>query len=376
MRAVVTGTHNRIGYAVVRSLHAAGIPVWAGGTSALAMGRVSRFPEGRFYHPHPVKDPEGFVACLARIGERLGRSVLMPSGPETLLVAQAWPRLEPFFAATLPALAQIETVIDKLRLADVAAAAGMAHPKTGAAGTDGPPFNFPVVVKPRRGAGGWLLRVCSDRRSYRQAVGAVTAAGAEPVCQPYVGDGLAGSAMLFDHGRESLRFSYRVTLTLGRDGGTPVVRIGEASLGVEDGLSRLLTGLGWHGVVQADFVLGGSGPPQLVDLNPRFWGSLYCATLSGVNFPAGCYDLARGRAVLARTAEPGWASAWAWGLAASALRRWLRGRAVSLGPGVVWSRLRWDDAAAGDLGPLVCEPVAVAVHNWQGRGRAPQWTQF
>jgi len=376
MRAVVTGTHNRIGYAVVRSLHAAGIPVWAGGTTAMAMGRVSRLPEGRFHHPHPVADPEGFIASLRRVGKRLGEAVLLPTGSETLLVAEAWSELKPWFTATLPAAGQIEAVIDKLKLAEAASEAGLAHPATRLARPEEPPSDYPVVVKPRQGAGGWRLRVCPDRETYVSAVEAILAAGSEAVVQPHAGDDLTGCAMLFDHGREVLRFSHRVGLTLGGRGGTPVVRVGEAALGVEEGLARLLVGLNWHGVCQADFVSGRSGQPQLVDLNPRFWGSLYCATVSGVNFPAACYDLALGRTVTSRSAEPGWATAWAWGLAAAALRRWVSGRGVSLGPGIAWSKLRWDDAAAGDVLPLLFEPVGAVLHNWRGRGLPAQWTQF
>jgi len=86
--------------------------------------------------------------------------------------------------------------------------------------------------------------------------------------------------------------------------------------------------------------------------------------------------LALGRTVTSRSAEPGWATAWAWGLAAAALRRWASGRGVSLGPGITWSKLRWDDAAAGDVLPLLFEPVGAGLHNWRGRGRPAQWTQF
>ncbi len=49
---------------------------------------------------------------------------------------------------------------------------------------------------------------------------------------------------------------------------------------------RLLSALGWTGVAMAEFKVDPrDGRPKLLEVNPRFWGSLHHAILSGVDFP-------------------------------------------------------------------------------------------
>jgi predicted ATP-grasp superfamily ATP-dependent carboligase len=49
---------------------------------------------------------------------------------------------------------------------------------------------------------------------------------------------------------------------------------------------RLLSALRWVGVAMAEFKVDPrDGRPKLLEVNPRFWGSLHHAILSGVDFP-------------------------------------------------------------------------------------------
>jgi predicted ATP-grasp superfamily ATP-dependent carboligase len=58
-------------------------------------------------------------------------------------------------------------------------------------------------------------------------------------------------------------------------------------------LQSLLEHLRWHGICQADFVIDKkSWTPYLIDLNPRFWGSLVQGIASGVDFPFLYYKIA------------------------------------------------------------------------------------
>jgi len=376
MLAVVTGTHNRIGYCVVRSLAEAGIPVWAGAATPLGMGCLSRLPTARFHHPHPFRHPEGFIGGLQGLGRRLGRAVLIPAGPEVSVIARCQTRLSPWYRVLLPSSEQIEAVSDKRRLARLCESIGVPVLPTRAASRTSPPDAYPVVVKPSQGSGAWQFHVCRDRTAFLGAVARIRAAGAEPIVQPYTPGRLLGCAILYYRGRRVLRFSYRSLLTLGPDGGTAVLRVGSPEPRAEAMVERLLDHLGWHGVCQCDLLEDETGTPRLIDANSRFWGSLYCATVSGVNFPAASWRLAQGLPVEQGRVRWGLATAWSWGVAAATIRRLLRGRLPRLGGRSACRRLYWDDVSRLDLLPLLLQPIGALDYRIRGRGARQEGAMF
>jgi predicted ATP-grasp superfamily ATP-dependent carboligase len=59
--------------------------------------------------------------------------------------------------------------------------------------------------------------------------------------------------------------------------------------------TRLLRALGWRGVAMVEFKRGRDGQYRLLEINPRYWGSLPLALACGVNFPQYQVELALGR---------------------------------------------------------------------------------
>src|SRR5262249_6286836 len=57
---------------------------------------------------------------------------------------------------------------------------------------------------------------------------------------------------------------------------------------------RLLASLRWTGVAMVEFRRSPTGRAALMELNPRFWGSLQLAIDAGVDFPSLLVDLHRG----------------------------------------------------------------------------------
>ena len=57
---------------------------------------------------------------------------------------------------------------------------------------------------------------------------------------------------------------------------------------------KLLKALDWVGVAMVEFKVDPrDGEPKLMEINPRFWGSLQLAILSGVDFPYLIYRMAK-----------------------------------------------------------------------------------
>jgi predicted ATP-grasp superfamily ATP-dependent carboligase len=65
-----------------------------------------------------------------------------------------------------------------------------------------------------------------------------------------------------------------------------------------DQAARLLKKLEWYGVAMVEFKVDPrDGIAKLLEINPRFWGSLALAIYSGIDFPYLLYCLATGRQV-------------------------------------------------------------------------------
>lgn len=82
-------------------------------------------------------------------------------------------------------------------------------------------------------------------------------------------------------------------------GGVSVLRESiELPKEMTDHAVRLLKKVGWHGAAMVEFkVERGTGIPNLMEINGRFWGSLQLALDAGLNFPSLLYQLAGRRPI-------------------------------------------------------------------------------
>jgi predicted ATP-grasp superfamily ATP-dependent carboligase len=99
--------------------------------------------------------------------------------------------------------------------------------------------------------------------------------------------------MLFSHGQLRGKVAYRQLREYPVFGGQATCRISVSNKTAENSLQKLLEHFVWHGVCQADFVVDMKTKiPYLIDINPRFWGSLAQGIAAGVDFPNLIYQIA------------------------------------------------------------------------------------
>jgi predicted ATP-grasp superfamily ATP-dependent carboligase len=137
---------------------------------------------------------------------------------------------------------------------------------------------FPVVVKRSSGAGGVRYVNGPDELEAAEVSGAII--------QDWIpGEGF-GYFALFDRGRERASFMHRRVREYPVTGGSSTAaesfRDAElARLGKE-----LLSALDWHGVAMVEFKRDvRDGRFKLMEINPKFWGSLDLSIAAGVDFP-------------------------------------------------------------------------------------------
>ena len=285
---------------LARAGHAVGLGTPAG---SARRGAESRSVSWQHDVP-PVQDGlEDYLAAVVRAVDEQRYDIVLP-GDDADVLALSWGRDR--LTAEFPYASHdvIVRAVDKLELTHLATAAGLAAPRTRLAEPAAvAAAAAPLVVKARLhwrpeepGADRHVLAVeCATHDEVVEAVAAMEAVGGVPLLQDRVdGDLMAVSVVMGRDGRllaasqqESDRLSLRRTSVLAHT--TPP----DADL--LERVRTMLADLGWYGLANVQFLRDGSGRPQVIDLNGRFYGSLALAIRAGADLPAAWVADALGR---------------------------------------------------------------------------------
>lgn len=300
--AVLTDARWRKALAAARALGRRGVRVITTDSTRLVAAAASRYVARHVVLPAAASDPEGLLAGLSRLAAAEPGAVLLPLEDDTLAaVVRAREQLTGFRLA-LPPPAAVEVVLDKHATAARAAALGLAVPRTLAvAGTTdlaaaAATLRFPVVVKPRRGWGSQGVTVVEDPAALAGAWRRVAATFADPIVQERVppgGEALGVSCVFNVRGERRAAFVHRRLREYPLAGGPSTLRESVARPDLVEASTRLLAALGWVGFAMVEWKTDPrDGVPYLLEVNPRFVGSLELALRSGVDFPWLVYQVA------------------------------------------------------------------------------------
>jgi predicted ATP-grasp superfamily ATP-dependent carboligase len=157
---------------------------------------------------------------------------------------------------------------------------------------------IPAVIKPRISSGSFGIAYVKKREDLIPLYQKIHVRYPFPVIQERIpdGGGTFGFSALLDHAsRVKAAFVHKKLRMYPVQGGPSTLREGvDHPQIMELGLS-LLRALKWVGVAMAEFKVDPrDGIPKLMEINPRFWGSLHLAIISGVDFPYLILKMARG----------------------------------------------------------------------------------
>ncbi len=289
--------------AAVRSLGGRGFFVAAGETTRFAPALFSRYCCRRFVYPSAVGSPEEFLAAIEQELAVGHYDVLLPMELSTqLLVTKNRERLEHMVRIPYANADLALRVHDKGSLASFAMEQGVDCPATvlprgpEQAAAMAPELPYPVLVKPRHSSGGrGIVRV--DREAdFLAGYARVHARYPMPIVQECIPPGGAalGVAVLMNFASQPrASFAYRRLREYPITGGPSTLRESIWNPELQESAERLLSSLGWVGVAMVEFKEHPrDGRPKLLEINPRFWGSLHHAIVCGVDFPFLLYSLA------------------------------------------------------------------------------------
>ncbi len=315
IRVLVTDGYWRKTLAAVRALGRAGIKVTVGESTYLAPAFFSRYCHARIRTPSPVLRPWGYLDFLEEFLSRHPHEVLLPMEEATLLLlARHRKRFERLTRLPTADYRTLELARDKLHVLQRAEALSIPIPRTypiadleaGRALLDGLPY--PVVVKPRLGSGSAGIEYVAGGVQLLPALQRAFAAGHRPFIQerlPADGPGI-GVSFLLDHSHQvRAGFVHRRLREYPVTGGPSTLRESYRHEQAYNDALRLLQDLRFVGVAMVEFKIDTrTGQARLLEVNPRFWGSLALAVDAGVNFPLLWTLMALGEDVAPVTSYP------------------------------------------------------------------------
>ena len=297
---LVTDGHFRKSLAVVRSLGRKGIPVTVGERTFLNTSFFSRYCSRRLVYPSPQQSPNQFIEFLLREIKKKQYDCLFPMEEETLLLlAKYRSEISKYTYLLIPDLEKIEFVRDKGNLIRFAETHGIPTPKTLSVlpTSSSSTIPIPAVIKPRVSSGSFGIVYVKKREDLNSSYQRIHERYPFPLVQEWIpdGEGIFGLSALFDEASNvKAAFVHKKLRMYPIQGGPSTLAEGvEHPQIMELGLA-LLKSLNWVGVGMVEFKVDPrDGIPKLMEVNPRFWGSLQLAIVSGVDFPFIILKMAR-----------------------------------------------------------------------------------
>lgn len=285
-RVLVTGAGGPAGVAVIRSLlrrrdaevFAADMDGWASGLYLVPDGRRRIVPPGR---------SEGFVDAVDAVCRADGIDVLI-STVDVELPPLAARRADLVSTLAAPSAETLECALDKWRLAQ-RCAGQLPVPRTRLLDEEATvaEWDFPVIVKPRRGAGSRGVRIVTSRADL-EALGRDT----DLIVQEYLPGDEYSVDVLADAAGTVVAAVPRTRTRV--DSGVSIAGRTVHDDALESTASAAARAIGLSGVANVQLRRAADGTPSLLEINPRFPGALPLTIAAGVDMPSYVLDLALG----------------------------------------------------------------------------------
>lgn len=299
----ITDAEQRKAIPIVRSLGKKGIEVTAGGTSRLSPSFFSKYCKRKVIYPSPEKEPGNFVDFLLEYLRKSPSKVLFAIDEGTCdLVTK---HIGEFSRVTIVPLPPHEVYLrarDKAETLKVAMKVGIPCPTTYflkdlvEVEALSRKLKYPLVVKPRLSSGSRGIAYVKSAEQLVSNYKKIHSLYPNPLIQEFIPRGgyAYGVDILMNKDSEPRAvFVHRRLREYPVDGGPSTLRQSVeypelAEMGVE-----LLRSLNWYGVAMVEFKMDPrDGTPKLMEVNPKFWGSIQLPIVSGVDFPYLLYRLA------------------------------------------------------------------------------------
>tara|TARA_X000000368_G_C23036784_1_gene714910 strand:- start:603 stop:1784 length:1182 start_codon:yes stop_codon:yes gene_type:complete len=154
-------------------------------------------------------------------------------------------------------------------------------------------FHLPILIKPRISSGSRGIKIVYNWDDFEFIFNEVSKEYPFPLIQEFIPHGGAfGVSVLYDKNKLKAFFTHKRIREFPESGGPSTLREGVHFEEIEKYSFKLMTDINWNGVAMIEYRIDKkTNEPKLMEINPRFWGSLETAVFSGVDFPNLLYEL-------------------------------------------------------------------------------------
>jgi len=297
--AIVTDGLWRKSLSAIRSLGKAGFDVTVMGDSVFTTGFWSKYTAKRVFSASASQNAQVFgerlLHTLQKNRNKELTPVLFPMEDASLMwVTENIERVKPYASLLLPPKESLYIAQDKGKTIQAAIAAGISCPRTWQSDNledfinvvnELAPGSF--IVKPTNGTGssgivyGEKLKD-NDWKNHWGKYGNLIIQ--ERI--PREGKGIGVAILMDEKGECKAFFVHKRLREYPVSGGPSTDRISIYNMDLVKKSINLLKSLSWKGIAMVEWKNDiRDGIPKLMEINPRFWGSLELAVRSGVDFP-------------------------------------------------------------------------------------------
>ncbi|MFC1875670.1 ATP-grasp domain-containing protein [Thermodesulfobacteriota bacterium] len=301
----VTDGHWRKTLAAVRALGQNRIKVTVGESTRLSMAAFSRYCHKGIVYPSPRSSPHNFLEFIHDLLAKKPFRMLLPMEEDiAYLLSGHLDTLSRLTYLPLPPRDTFTQVRNKAHVLRLAEQMGIPIPQTWhiqhLSQLDGiaDMLPYPVVIKPQISSGAVGVAYPKNRQELKETYQTIHQRFPFPMIQEFIpreGSGY-GASFLFDE-QSCLKagFVHKRLREYPVTGGASTLRVSIRHDDIYDMARTLLEKIGWFGVAMVEFKVDPrDGLPKLMEINPRFWGSLSLAIHAGVNFPLLLHKMAMG----------------------------------------------------------------------------------
>jgi predicted ATP-grasp superfamily ATP-dependent carboligase len=302
MKVLVTDGGYENALAITRSLGRKGINVSVLSDNSKAITFYSRYCKEKILCPK-VTDEDRYEKFIEKILSENKYDLLIPvSTGATLTVAKNKNILERYTNLVLSDYDKIVKAMDKRFVYELAADLGIPYPRTiypeniDQIKNDINGFKYPIVLKARQQTWfGHKVDYAYNKEELKDiCIKVKQETGDFPMIQEYINGEGYGFFGFYDKGKCKRIFMHKRIREIPPSGGASAC----AESYYDDKLKyygkKILDTLDWHGVAMVEFKKSFDGAYKIMEVNPRFWGSLDLAIAAGVDFPYYLAQIAKG----------------------------------------------------------------------------------
>jgi predicted ATP-grasp superfamily ATP-dependent carboligase len=303
---LVTDGHYKHTVGVIRHLGTMNASVDIVSSSAKEIACSSRYCRAVVV-AEDVESP-AFLETVRMAVTKTHYDVLMPiSYKTTKVLAQNRDLFLPHVWMGVTDSSKIEKAANKNCMVQLAKRLGIPIPRTLAPGSleelqeFSRGLNFPVVVKPQKETAGYSVKYIKDSMALTELYESFFALDDLlpediPLLQEYIPGQGCGFFATYQNGECKRVFLHRRIREYPASGGVSTCAESFYDSRLAEYGKRLLDALGWHGVAMVEFRQDArDGEYKLMEVNPKFWGSLELALAAGADFPGDLCVMAMGQ---------------------------------------------------------------------------------